>query len=119
MAVEWAIYYADGSRYTSDDGRPEHTPPTGVQVILVREGRCGRRVLKVADYYIWSQSLGRWIEAQDAAAVVLRAMREPVLVRAGEYLREADFERILIAAHNDPDLPAVPSAEPPHPAWGE
>lgn len=119
MVVDWVIYYADGRRVTSKDCAPEDTPVTGVQVILIRDGRHGRRVLKMADYYVWSASLGRWLDCLDSAAVVLRAMREPVLVRAGEYLREADFERILIAAHNDPDLPSVSTADPPHPAWRE
>lgn len=115
--VEWVIYYADGSRCTSEDCRPEDTPPTGVQVVLVRDGRCGRRVLKMADYYMWSGELGRWLEAEHPSSVIVRAMHEPILVRAGQYLREADFEKILIAAHNDPDLPAVSPSEPPHPAW--
>lgn len=115
--VEWVIYYADGSRYTSATHNPEDTPPTGVEVVLVRDGRGGRRKLMLCDYYGWSPSLGRWIELQDAAAVVVRAMREPLLIRAGQYLREKDFEEILIRADNDTELPAVPPNSPPHPAW--
>jgi len=117
MPIEWVLYYADGSRYTSATHRPEDTPPAGVEVVLVRDGRGQRRKLMMADYYGWSASLGRWIELQDAAAVVVRAMREPLLIRAGQYLREADFERILIRADNDPEIPLVSPNSPPHPAW--
>ena len=117
--IVWVIYYADGSRLTSATCSPGDTPPIGVEVILVHDSRYGRRVLKMAEYYLWSPSLERWIEVPDAAAVVVRAMQEPVLVRAGEYLREADFEQILIRAHNDPDLPPICPGSPSHPAWRE
>lgn len=117
---EWVIYYSDGSRITSDDCEPFAAPKQGVQVILVRDGRCGRRVLRMAEYYVWSPTLGRWLDCFDTAAVILRAVQEPhVTVLRGEYLREPDFERILISAHNDPDLPAVSPGSPPHRAWKE
>lgn len=120
--TEWVAYYADGARYTSDTHAPADLPPYGVAVIVVRDGRFNRRLLHGKDYYGWSEALGRWVELADAAAVVIRAMREPLLIRAGEYQREADFERILIAASQDPDLPPPAKGQhpgPPHPAWSE
>lgn len=58
-----------------------------------------------------------WITQTDAAGVIMRAVREPyIIVVAGYYMREKDFEQILIAADNDTFIKAQP-AEPPHPAW--
>lgn len=121
MSVEWVIYYTDGSRVTSEMCEPRETPNDGVAVVLVRDGRCGRRVLYEGDYYLWSPTLGMWTKQIDAAGALMRAcIAEPwCVIRRGEYQREAAFERILIAAHNDPDLPPVSPSAPPHPAWRE
>lgn len=87
---------------------PEDAPKSGVQVIIVRDGSKGRRYLKLVDYYVWSTTLERWVDCIDSASAMLRAMREPwVVILSGEYLLEADFERILITAHNDKDFPGV------------
>lgn len=82
-------------------------PAFGAQVVLVKDGPKNRRVLRLADYYIWRPSLGRWTDHQDSASVILAAAHEKwIKVVCGQYLREAEFERILIAAHNDPDFPS-------------
>jgi hypothetical protein len=106
MLPNYRIYYSDGSTF---EGDPSAAPKTGVQVIIVRDGSKGRRVLKLVDYYVWSPTLDRWVDCIDSASVMLRAVREPwVVILCGEYLCEADFEQVLIAAHNDPDFPAQP-----------
>jgi len=117
--IEWVIYYADGSRVTSETHRPEDTPTTGVEVILTRHPDVGRRVLKLSDYYGYSRLMGNWIELQDSCAAMIRAMREPILIRSGEYIPEEAFEQVLIAAQNDPDLPPTPRVKPAHPGWSE
>lgn len=116
--MSWKVFYSDGSTFSDRDGGPSEAPKSGVQVVHVEDGRCGRRVLKLVDYYVWSPTLTRWIDCADAPSVLLRASREPwVVVLYGEYLREAEFEKILIAAHEDDYVPAVSPSEPPHPAW--
>lgn len=119
MPVEWVIYYADGARVTSLDCAPQDVPKGGVAVILSRDGRCGRRVLAGSDFYLWSPTLGMWTRHIEAVSAMMRAVvSEPwVAMLRGEYQREADYEQILIRAHNDPDLPAVSPGTPPHPAW--
>ena len=82
-------------------------PAFGAQVVLVKDGAKNRRVLRLADYYIWRPSLQRWTDHQDSASVILAAAREPwTKLVCGQYIREADFERILIRAQNDPDFPS-------------
>lgn len=33
--VGWAVYYSDGSKYTSEDGSPDTAPTGGVEVVEV------------------------------------------------------------------------------------
>lgn len=117
MKPDWRIYYADGSTFDSTIGEPGSAPSYGVQVILIREGRFNRRVLKLGDYYLFRPSLNRWTEHEDAASVIIAAAGEPwVTLICGSYLRESDFEQVLIRAVDDPDFQPEP-ADPPHPAW--
>ena len=117
--IDWVIYYSDGRRITSADlCSVTDLPTTGVQIVLVRDGRCNRRVLKFADYYVWSPTLNRWLDCYDSAAVIVRAIKEPwIKVLAGEYLRESDFEKILIRANRDDDLKGITPDSLPHSAW--
>lgn len=105
--LNWRIYYKDGSTFSNLDGSPQEIPVrNGVQVINVRDGKKGRRTLKLVDYYVWSPTLDRWVDCIDTTSAICRALREPYIVLlAGEYLREADFEKVLIQAHNDPEFP--------------
>lgn len=116
--MDWRIYYADGSCFDSDMGAAAAAPKRGVQVILVRDKVVGRRVLRLADYYIWRPSLNRWTDHLDAASAILAFAGEPwaVLV-CGQYLNDADFEAVLIRAHNDQSIPAIAPKGPRHPAW--
>lgn len=116
--MKWKIFYSNGSTFSDEDGKPEDAPKRHVQVINVEDGRCGRRVLKFCDYYVWSDRIGRWIDCSDAASAILRMLSVGNhCIIAGEYLREKDFERILIQAHEDKYIPVSTPNEPPHVAW--
>lgn len=115
--ILWRIYYSDGSTFDNTQGGPSEAPRRGVQIILIKHGRKGVRKLRLADYYLWSPTMTRWLEAQDSAAVIVRALMEPhIILLAGEYISEEDHGRILIEADNDPDFPYL-SAPPAHKAW--
>lgn len=118
MTMRWKIWYSDGSTFSDADGTPDEAPKSGVQVIHVADGRCGRRVLKLVDYYVWAPSLSRWLDCVDSASAILRMSREAwSIILRGEYLLEADFEKILIASHEDNYIPSVSPGDPPHEAW--
>lgn len=117
MKPDWRIYYADGSMFDAEMGQPGDAPSFGAQVILVRDGRHQRRVLKFADYYLYRPSIRRWTDHQDGASALLAAAHEPwVTLICGQYLREDAFEQILIRANDDPDFAPAP-AGPAHEAW--
>lgn len=114
--LDWRIYYSDASTADSEQFGPDEVPKEGVQVILVRDGRKGRRVLRLCDYYLWRPRLNRWTDHIDSSSALIAAISEPwTVILRGEYLEEGDFEKILIAAHNDLDFPGASVA--PHPAW--
>lgn len=114
----WKIWYADGTTFDSGQGSPADAPRLGVACVQTEDGRFGRRTHKYCDYYVWSTREQRWFEADDAAALVLRALQDDgIIAVAGIYQRDDDFERILITADNDTFLPMQPASEPPHPVW--
>lgn len=118
MRVVWRIYFADGSTFDSADGAPWEAPKRGVAVILVRDGRFDRRILKMSNAYIWSPTVDRWLDQETAMDAYVRVIKEPwCVVLNGEYQRESEFEDILIRATNDPDFKPRKDAPPPHPAW--
>lgn len=113
--MDFKVFFADGTTWA---GPPAETPSKGVAAVIQHNDRVGRRVLKLQEWYLYCPSTEMWTDQPDAASALARAMREPwCVIRPGEYMREADFERILIAAQNDVDLPPR-CGGPPHPAWG-
>lgn len=113
---DWRIYYSDGSTFDNDQGAPQDAPSYGVQVVIVKDGKHGRRVLKLCDFYLWRPSINRWTDHIDSTSAIMAAAAEPwVVLVCGQYLLEDDFERILIRAYNDPDFPGVSIAS--HEAW--
>jgi len=103
---EWRIYYADGSTFDSTQGAPADAPSFGVQAIVQRDKYYGRRILRMVDYYCWSPTARKWLDLFDSSAVILRAIRDPgLIVKAGEYIDEQRYEKILIGVTNDPDFP--------------
>lgn len=115
----WKIYYTDGTSFTDQDGSPEDAPAKGVALVLQQEGRCNRRVLKLRDWYRWCPRHNRWFECDEYDVLKELDNYGKVVARHGEYMLEADFEKILIASHSDPYIERISPKEPPHPAWGE
>lgn len=117
MPRKWKIFFADGTTFDSDQGSPAEAPPKPVAVILTEDGRCGRRVLKLMDWYRWSEQDDRWYDCEAFDVLFALAEHGTVTARRGVYMLEAEFEKILISAHNDAFVPRVRPVEPPHPAW--
>lgn len=74
----WRVIYADGTEFTSDDGRPEHAPGDGVFLIMEYPDAGGRRLVQGGDYYFWMgeqwttgdrADLERWMRAYPDATL--------------------------------------------------
>ncbi len=115
--LRWKIFYSDGTVFSSDEGPPEDAPSRSVAVIAQEDGHWGRRLLKLTDWYRFDAAADRWFDC-DAFDVLFALSRQgAVIARRGEYMPEAVFERVLIAAHEDTFVPAVTPSGSPHEAW--
>lgn len=115
---KWKIFYTDGDTFDSSQGGPEESfCEKPVAVIVQEDGRCGRRILKFMDWYRWSSEHERWFDCEQFDVLQALCKQKSVIARRGEYMAEEAFQKILIAAHDDPFIKAVSPSEPPHPAW--
>lgn len=115
--ARWKIWYSDGTTFDSDQGSPVDAPAKGVALVQTEDGRCGRRNLKMQDWYRWCPRSDRWFDG-DAYTLLREHQRHgTVTALPGEYMRDDDFEKILIAAHEDDFVSRVSPDTPPHEAW--
>lgn len=117
-AVEWRIYYADGTTFDSQQGRPQDAPWYGVVVILMYdEDFNGRGVLsddplscRENDYYWWHVEDAMWYGGKDTDALILFAMFPDRVhsLKHGQTLKNTLYRSIVERAKADPDfLPAA------------
>lgn len=88
----WRIYYADGTRFTDEDGTPYDAPARGVVVIVQADAENVFRTV-THDFYIrqaWGWEgcdiFGLWDYLADCGAKT---------VKFGRTLKNADYERVF------------------------
>lgn len=113
----WKIWYCDGSTFSSADGQPSDAPCKDVACINVEDGRCGRRRLRMMDWYRWDEDAGRWFECEQFDVLLHLTRHGTVTAKRGAYMPEKEFEKLLIASHEDTFVPTVSPKDPPHEAW--
>ena len=97
--MEWAVYYADGSTFTSEDGPPESAPRVGVQCVLQSDERVGYevvcRTLPSPDgFWIWQH--GRWWDSDTPGFWdYLMHSQEACVVLFGRWLPDEEYEAIV------------------------
>lgn len=57
---QWKIYYKGGGSFTDEDGPPEMAPGRGVILIIQRDERVGRVLIRSDHFYVYSEELGGW-----------------------------------------------------------
>ena len=117
MPDKWKIFYADGTTFDSGQGTPQDAPAKDVGVLVQEDGRCGRRILKFMDWFRWDVSAGRWFDCEQFDVLFYLTRHGTVTALRGQYMPEAKFQKILIAAHDDDFIKAISPGEPAHPAW--
>ncbi len=101
--IDWIIYYADGSSFTSADGRPEDAPRQGVQVIAQANPEVGRRLYWDQDTYCWQG--GEWVpHVRYQCERYMDTTKFPVRL-CGYWVRDSSFKAIMKEAISDPRLP--------------
>jgi len=106
MAVQWRIYYADGSTFDSDQGAPDDAPGYGALLILqLSEGGRSRDTVYGADFYLFTEA-GVWIMADKMSVVDMMVNRVPFSgFLAGRWVHTDDYWEVTKAAYADRDFP--------------
>ena len=97
--MEWAVYYADGSTFTSEDGPPESAPRVGVQCVLQSDERTGHDVLR-SSVGRWYWRFGRWWDTDLDGSLLYRSTNVGhwCLELFGEWLPDERYEAIVAEA---------------------
>lgn len=94
--MDWRIYYADETTYSSDDGMPDLAPAWGVIVILVPEWS-----LWFGKDWYWYRD-GEWFGGDWFGLLDhLLHERAATLIFAGRTVPDATYKRILARAIAD------------------
>lgn len=93
----WAIYYGDGSIFTSADGDPFNAPRTNVQIIAFKNNQMGWEILSQSDYYYYEKDGHGWCIATDQFNVfdVLVRVNRP-LILFGRWLSQDEFKSVVL-----------------------
>jgi hypothetical protein len=104
-AVEWIIFYGDGTTFTNQDGEPWEAPRQNVQVVVRRDETEGRRLGYDRDYYCWHEGEQQWIP-HDEHGLIYYLNTEPYCIRlCGYWISDREFQTILAQANTDNRLP--------------
>lgn len=111
-AVEWAVWYDDGSSFSNLDGPPESAPRWGVMCVAAQSGDHGRMIWHGVDYYAWKD--GAWVSL-DITGLFDYLGNHPgkeKIVLIGRHVAPDVFYRIYQMAVDDPRLPPKSSIDP-------
>ena len=106
----YRIYYADGSTYDSNQGKPWEAPGLGVLVIVQEHRIQGERAYlqHMADYYVWKDN--RW-QGCDLFYIwqylLVNRTDFPKAVLAGETVINDIYTKAVCMAKDDPDFQGV------------
>ncbi len=101
--LDWRIYYADGSTFSSDDGTWDEAPQDNLIAVLVRDDMHGRKVLHGLDHAYSVLDGGPEEIAQCNSLGPQLHLRCPWL-KFGVQTSNENFKKILDQATNDPDF---------------
>lgn len=105
LLKDWKIFYADGTTYSSNDGKPENAVKIGVQAIIVSDDRVGRRVESSEDFYIWTPDNGGWRGANHFRMSEYLYEKGSKVVLFGRTMSDEQYADVMRRAQNDHELP--------------
>jgi len=102
--IEWIVWYADGTSFTSEDGEPHEAPRWGAVVVGQLSKDHGRILWSNKDYFFWED--GEWLEADYLGLIdyLTRPGKEKVVL-IGRLVKMKQFHELYNSAVNDPRLP--------------
>lgn len=109
--MKWRIYYADGKTFCDEDGLPSEAPPDGIQVIVQRDPRAGRRIVSGNDFFVWDGTY--WIGMDEDGMKTW--FRQEGLLKHGLMVCRPRFDELQRLACIDPDFPKKSARYPDEP----
>lgn len=107
--MKWKIFYADGSTFCDEQGKPFDAPKWGAQVIIYEDAEHGRNTALYFDYYIYYKDYG-WVGCFGHDALVdhvANAVDRIEAVIIGRMLPFKRYDEIKNAAMRDEYLPTT------------
>lgn len=116
----WRIYYEDGSRFDSSEGRPQDSPNKGVMAVR-QHWRCdsghhasspplkperstfGGDSLS-ANWYVYRFDVEEWLPVDREGVLFQAAEHGPIVARQGAMMPHDAWEKSWLAIANDPDF---------------
>ena len=105
--VDWKVFYADNTTFSSKDGPPEKAPKDYVEVVMQYEPFRDRRDIisgagTTYQYYCWHGD--RWIIHDDSGLEQYNALfKDKAIVLRGFYIEDEKFWNLHQAAVDDPE----------------
>src|SRR5215208_1972238 len=102
--VRWRVWFDDQAPFSDLDGPPQEVPARGVQVIAQADPATGRFLLSRHDYYWWQG--GRWWAGDSFGLWDYLCQPGWKRVLFGRSVPGERWNELMVAAEDDPDLPA-------------
>ena len=100
---KFKIFYADGSSYTDEDGRPDAAPKAGVLMVVVEDKKLGRIIEQGGPYYVYDGLQFR--NVNEAGYYMYMFSPGYKLVLFAQAVSDNSYANFLSAAISDPYLP--------------
>ena len=110
-ALEWKIYYGDGSTFSSEDGPPDDAPTLDVQVVAQRDETVGTKLVPSKDFYWWRD--GRWYGG-DLFGLFDHLVRHGGCVKFGRYISDERYHAAMRRAKTDLEAGVLPRKSAVH-----
>lgn len=95
--MRWCVVYADGARFSSDDGAPADAPGGGVVAIAQEDEDCGCRIRWGEHWFIYHEAAyGGWMSV-DHTGLAQHLLRWPeaTVLKMGQCVSDETFRSIL------------------------
>ena len=105
--MKWRIFYADGSTFSNEDGRPEDAPGLGVEVInqVHEDSHVGAYQQHGGEYYIWYSN--KWWACDELAYfeyIFVDKFPHGKVALRGKMLDNPEYNKIIRIAKVDKDF---------------
>jgi hypothetical protein len=94
------VWLADGSTFESSEGKPDDVPKHPRLICIAQRTKAHRWCLTNGDFYFYRTDLRCWMEHTDMGALMEMVDHAPRVsaVRAGKYIKRADFQAMFADA---------------------